>query len=105
MKTKTEAKKVPAREYFILVEEWEYPNSMGRKAFGTYANRDETMALAQKFADIETCKFASLTGCDPFMGGKFGDGNGCAGFCLTDRKGLEGWWYCAKVVPVPEGIL
>lgn len=96
--------KEPQR-YYILMEEWLYPTESGREYVCDYDNIEDAIRYARKACMAENYNFAHACGCDPSSPDETvnKDGN-TIGVIITDKKGLEDWWYAIKIIPVEHGF-
>lgn len=93
--------------YYIVVEEWNYPTESGRELVGDYDTMAQALNAAKRKCEVEKFCYSEATGCDPLVGEVCVAENGNMrkrGYCITDKKGVEDFWYHAKIIEVFHGI-
>ena len=106
-------------QYYIVVEEWLYPNESGREIVGDFgrviggmeADGDESsIALnkAKELAEAEEQNFEMACGTDCLPATQYDNKNGGnvnmstdeIGYIITSKNGLDDWYYAARIIPV-----
>ena len=88
-------------KYYIVVAEWLYPTESGREIFNDFDDYDEAFETAHCRVQDEIENYTEVTKCDatPINLNPTLDG-----YIITDDKGLEEWWFQAKIVEVEFGF-
>lgn len=88
--------------YFVLVEEWNYPTESGREPVGiTFDSKSEALDYAKKMCENEEENYWEVTGCDSLpVGYCRDDGNGTEGYIITDKKGLEPFYFFVRLLEI-----
>ena len=91
--------------YYIVVQEWLYPTESGRDVLAdTYDDVAEATASARRCVESEVFNYDRATGCTPTPVEETEDFQSKAAFIITDKAGLEEWWFAAKVIEVQYGV-
>lgn len=88
--------------YFILVEEWNYPTESGRELRTEIFDESEkqmALDLAKDICEAELDNFFENTRCDP-LGPDHCIGEPFEGYILSDKKGLEPFYYAVRLVEI-----
>ena len=96
---------VKAPVYFLVVQEWLYPTESGRDVESdTYDTKEEALEVCADLVRTEKSNFSDACKCDPSPANAVTKDGKTAGFVITDKNGMEDWWFCAKVVEVEYGL-
>ena len=87
------------KPYYLVVEEWNYPNESGREpSLNTYDSKEEALQVCHDMAESEIENFQATTGTDSLPVGWCPDGA-----IITPKNGLDPYYYYVRIVPVvPE---
>lgn len=90
------------KSYYILVEEWNYPTENGREPVGiTFDDKDEALKYARFMCEKEDENYCEATGCDSLPAGHcVDDENGKEGYILTDKNGVEPFYYFVRLFEI-----
>jgi hypothetical protein len=88
--------------YYVVITEWLYPTESGRDLGGDYDTYDEALNVARQLVEDE-CRdnWSEATHTDPSTIDFNSDSNG---YIITDKSGLEDWWFQAKIIKVGYGL-
>ena len=98
-------KETETPDYYIVAEEWLYPTERGRDLVDDFDTYEDALARARELCKDEMFNFAQATRCDPSNPTAFISPDGSRqGVMIADNKGLDDWWYAAKIIPVRHGL-
>lgn len=88
--------------YYVVITEWLYPTESGRDLCGDYDTYEQALNVSRQLVDDE-CKYnwSEATHTDPSIIEFNCNSNG---FIITDKSGLEKWWFQAKIIKVNYGL-
>ena len=88
--------------YYIVVTEWLYPTESGRDLCGDYDTYEQSLEVARQLVEDERRdNWSEATHTDPPTIEFNIDSNG---YIITDKSGLEEWWFQAKIIKVNYGL-
>jgi hypothetical protein len=89
-------------KYCIVVTEWLYPTESGRDLEGDYDTYEQAIEAARQLVEDERRdNWTEATHTDPTTVDYYIDSDG---YIITDKSGLEDWWFQAKVIKVNYGL-
>ena len=88
-------------KYYVVVTEWLYPTESGREAMSDWNTFEEALNECHTLVLDEVYNYSEATNCDPTQISLNSNQNG---YLITDSKGLEDWWFQAKIIEVEYGI-
>jgi hypothetical protein len=88
-------------KYYIVVTEWLYPTESGRDIVDDFDTFDEALDRCAKIVFNERENYFDTTKTTPTFLNLNSNENG---YIITDKNGLEDWWFQAKVIEVKYGI-
>lgn len=88
-------------KYYIVVTEWLYPTESGREAMSDWNTFEEALNECHTLVLEEVYNYSDVTKCDPTPITLNSNQNG---YLITDGKGLEDWWFQAKIIEVDYGL-
>ena len=91
-------------KYYVLVEEWLYPTESGRDFVEDCDTIEEAVEIATEKCVEEVYNFAHNCKCDPTTPSTVEEGGKAVGVIITDKNGMEDWWYAVKIVEVEHGF-
>lgn len=88
-------------KYYVVVTEWLYPTESGREVMSDWDTFEEALSECHTLVLEEVYNYCDATNCDPAPINLNSNQNG---YLITDDKGLENWWFQAKIIEVEYGI-
>jgi hypothetical protein len=88
--------------YYIVVTEWLYPTESGRDLCNDCDTYEQALETARQLVEDERRdNWSEATHTDPSTIDFNRDSNG---YIITDKSGLEDWWFQAKIIKVNYGL-
>jgi hypothetical protein len=88
-------------KYYIVVTEWLYPTESGREVMSDWNTFEEALNECHTLVLEEVYNYTDVTNCDPTPITLNSNQNG---YLITDGKGLEDWWFQAKIIEIDYGL-
>lgn len=99
--SKNKRSKMNNNKYYIVVTEWLYPTESGREAMSDWDSFADALKECEDLVFKEIRNYWEATCCDPTP---ISLNSTKDGYLITDNKGLEDWWFQAKIIEVKYGI-